>query len=289
MRKILECIFGIFLCLVFINRVDALTVSKNNITIEKGKTNSVELYANVDEEINSVTFTLVYSTYDVVATFTSAEGVSLTNPTGITFKLDFSNSQKGKILLGNVDISVKSNATDQQGNVNLSNVTAVTQSGSTIKLNNQVINVKVGTPTEEEIKKENNVDDKNLLEKIESNITNITLVKDTFEYDITIPDDITELDLNPIAKSIDSQINISSQKIDELEDNKILITVSNNDVESVYTINNKVKVKEKSDTASIIDTEEFEPSDKYRTKWIIIIACLLAALPIAIVINKNSK
>ncbi len=62
MKRITRYIFTIFLLLLIIPKVYALEVSEGNVTIENGGNKKVELYANVSENITSVTVTLVFST-----------------------------------------------------------------------------------------------------------------------------------------------------------------------------------------------------------------------------------
>ena len=230
---------------------------------------------------------MVYSTYDIVANFSVETGNNLTNPSSIVYKVSLPSPQKGKILLGSVDINVKSNAVDTSGVVTLSNVTALTSDNQTINLDMQTINVTVGTPSETEDKdnEEEEIVDKNLLDKIDSKIIKIDLKKDVFEYKVTINDNVTELDLDPVAKDSTSKIEVSSQKISELKDNTIFITVSNDDIVQEYKI--IVNIKENKSNSDLIDNEVFVPDDNYKKKWMIVIIALLIGLPIGMILNRH--
>ena len=82
----------------------------------------------------------------------------------------------------------------------------------------------------------------NLLKFIDSNIINIKLEKDIFDYTVKIKEDIEELDLKPIPNNEDYIVTISNQKIKELRDNKIEIIVKADDnLEQKYIINVEVE------------------------------------------------
>lgn len=285
MNRIKMYIFTIVVLFLGVLNVNALSVSKNDITIERGQSNSIELYANSETEIKSVDFTLVFSTYDIPAYFTPATGNNDTNPNGIAHHVVLGQASSGKVLLGTIDINVKLSAVDTTGVISLSNTSAMGSNGNKINLNIQNINVKVGTPEvttdNQEDKKEEK--DKNLLDKIESNIVTIELKKDVFDYTVTIPESVKELDLKATAKDSNAKVDISTQKIKDLKDNKIIITVKSNDIEQKYTINVKTK---KEDTIKI-DKSEFEGSTSYKGKWTLIIVILVVVLVFSLIFNKK--
>ncbi len=281
MKRITSYIFTIFLLLLIIPKVYALEVSEGNVTIENGGNKKVELYANVSENITSVTFTLVFSTYDIPADFTPASGANDTNPYGISHTVVFDEAKTGRVLVGTVNISVKANPTDKVGAINIHTATARTTDGNTINLEPKNIDIKVGTPTEEP-KEEPKEVDKNLLDKIESKIVKIELKKDVFDYTVEIDKDVTELDLKATPKDSSTKVEISSQKIDELKDNIIVITAKNGNTEQKYNI--KVKVKEEEIT---IDKDEFKEDKSYKGKWIVVSIVLIVALLISMLLSKK--
>ena len=287
----LKYLFGLFLLLITFSKVNALEVSKNDLTIEKGSNNSVELYANVESEIVSVTFTLVYSTYDIPANFIPASGLTDRNPNGITHEVVFNEAKTGKILLGNVSVNVVSNPKDTVGTVNIHTASAKDSNGETISLNAQNINIKVGTtiqepkeePKEEPKQEQKKEVDKNLLDKIESNIVTIKLKKDVFDYSVSIKEDIEELDLKAIAKDESTTIDITTQKISELENNTIVITAKNGDTEQKYNI--KVNIKDKNEIT--VDKTEFKEDKSYKGKWIVVSIVLIVALLIIMLFSRK--
>ncbi len=287
MKRIIKYVFTIFLLLVTITKVNALEVSKSDLTIPKGGSENIELYANVSEDIISVTFTLVFSTYDIPASFTPASGASDTNPNGITHTVVFNEAKNGKVLLGTVNVSVKYNATDTVGTVNIHTASAKKSNEESVSLNARNINIKVGTPQEEpkqdDKKEEPKEVDKNLLDRIESKLVKIELKKDVFDYSIMIDDDIEELDLKPIAKDEKTKIEISKQKIKELKDNKIVITTKNGDTEQIYNIT----VATKKEEPVVIDKEEFRADKSYKGKWTVVSIVLIIALLISMIFSRK--
>ena len=286
MKKRIKYFFVAFILLVipFIN-VLALSVSKNDLTIEKGGNNEIELYANTESEIISVSFTLVYSTYDIPANFTPADGFNDTNPNSINHEIIFDKAKTGKILLGTIKINVKMEPKVSAGTVNLHTAKAKTKDGDTINLNNQSINVKVGTPVEEPKEEPKSA----LLTKIESKIVNIELKENTYEYTVDIDSKVEELDLKGIAEDSDATVEITSQKIKELKDNKIIITVKNGDAEKKYTINVIIKEdkKVKKDNEITIDNSKFEENKNYKGKWIVISIILIIILMVSLVLSRK--
>ena len=147
-------------------------------------------------------------------------------------------------------------------------------------MNSQLINVYV--------KEEDNIQiDKNMLKSIDSKLVKIDLKKDIFEYDITLDSSIEELDLKPVAINDDVEIDITTQKIKDIKNNKILITTKLNDIEQVYTINilvkedNKIKKDE-----IIIDKTTFVADDSYKSKWLVIIIALIVIFMMSLIINN---
>jgi len=260
-------------------RVNALSVSKNDLTINKGNEQIIDLYAEVDTEITEVNFSLVYTSYDVPAYFNIASGLR-DEAVGIKHRIVFSVPVTGKIKLGTIRIEVVDNPKITAGAVNIHTASAVTSDGENINLNTQMINVtinkEINTTTEEEQvtttetepdKKENDDIDVNLLSKIESEIVNIEIKKDVFEYTVKVKEDVNELDLKPVTASEGCEVEISSQKLSELVDNQIVIKVKDGEKIEEYKI--KVKIDEAVETE--IDEAEFESSYSYKGKWIFLI------------------
>ena len=104
----------------------------------------------------------------------------------------------------------------------------------------------------------------NLIEKIDSNLVQINLKENTYEYNVSVKDDVKELDLKPIAKYQGTNIDISSQKLEKEKDNVITIQASMNDIKEEY----KIKVKIEEDIK--INKNHYKQDNSYKKKWSII-------------------
>lgn len=284
MKKIILVVFLMLLSCLPIE-VYALSVSENDVIIQKGNTKIIDLYANVDKEISELSFNMTFSTYDATAALVLEPGLTDKTPTGISHNIVFSTPMSGKVKIGTIKVIVASNPTVSNGTVNINYPKAITTNGERINLKYQDINIKIG---EEVI-------ESNLLEKIESNIVNIELQKDVYEYMIDVKSDIEKLDLKPIAKN-NYSVDISNQTISELNNNTITIKVSNNNVTEEYKI--KVNVLEENREVVKEETkEETKEEDKkqnvekvdYKGKWIFLIIILTGFLFLGLLLNKKGK
>lgn len=283
MKKLYKCLIFIGLLLLTNTKVFALSVSKDNLTLEPGKNETIELYANTDKEIVKVDFTLVYSTYDIPAVFSLAAGNTETMLSGIRHSVSLGEAKTGKILLGTIDVSVIANPKVKNGSVNISNVVAKTKDEENINLKNCFININVN---DKNIKKEI---DKNMLANIESKIVEIKLEKDKFDYEVDVDYDLVELDLKPIAKDENTKIDITTQKITDIKDNKIIITTELEDTKQIYTIKINVKEKPQKEVKVTIDNSEFKTDNTYKLKWIIILTLLAGSLIISLILSSATK
>lgn len=280
MKKIIQLL--IITLIIFLPvETKALSVDKNNLTIEKGKNEIVSLYAEVESEITEIQFTMVYTTYDIPAYYNVEAGLTDANPNGISHKIIFSNPVSGKIKLGSINTNVVNNPKVTAGSINIHSAKATTTNNTVINLDAQTINVTIGEKKVEIIEEPPK---KNLLDRIESEIVKIEIKEDIYEYKVNIKDDIEELDLKAVPKDETYQVEISNQKISELQDNKIIITIKteNNTEEYIVKVNKLNKVEDIE-----IDKEEFAPTYKYKGKWVIIIIILSVVLFIGLVLTKK--
>ena len=320
MKKVISLLI-LTLIVILPLEVKAMNVDKNNLTLEKGANDTVNLSVTVEKEVTEISFTLVYTSNDARANYYVAGGLTETI-TNSSHKITLSESKSGTISLGTVKITVVEEPTDKTGIINIYNVKAITSDGETINLPSQSVNVtienkiennneekpsennnetntnenqtteqpKPATPKKEENKKtENKKDDEtnkieHLLEKIESNIVKIELQDEVFEYIVKIKEDVEELDLNPIVKDSKYQVEISSQKISELTDNSIIITVKNGEEKQEYKINVKVMTIQEIE----IDNSEFESTYTYKEKWIVVIIILSVVLFVGLLLTKKN-
>lgn len=268
-------------------RVFALSVSEANVTIPPGGGKSIELSTTSDEPLTSIEFTLVYTTYDIPANFIVNNNYTDSSPNGIKHKVNFTNALSGKIVLGTVDIRVVNNPKDTVGTINIHSAKGYTSSGEVITLDNQNINVKIGEDNKPTTTNTTEKFDKNALKEIKSEKVKIELKKDTFDYTVTIPKDLEELDLAPVATNDNYKVEVSNQKISELTDNTITITVSDNQGNSsTYNIKvNKLKDIEKVE----IDKSDNLPKNTYTSKWLIAIIFFGVIFFFGLILTKKGK
>ena len=281
MKKLYKCLIFISLFLFTNTKILALSVSKDNLTLDPGKSENIQLYANSDKEIVKVDFTLVYSTYDIPANFNVTDGNKDTMVSGVRHSVSLGDGKTGKVLLGNIEVSVVASPNIKNGSVNISNVVAKTKDGEDINLKNAFVNVNV-----KEVKKEI---DKNMLDRIESKIVDIKLEKDKFDYEVTVDYDLVELDLKAIAKDNNTKIDITTQKIADIKDNKIIITTKLEDTEQIYTIKVNVKEKPKEEINITVDDSEFKSDNTYKLKWIIMATLLAGSIVISLMFLSNTE
>ena len=249
--------------------------------------------------LTSVEFTLVYTTYDIPASFIVNPNYTDSNPNGIKHKIIFSEPINGNIILGNININVVDDPKDNAGTVNIHSAIGYTESGETINLTSQNINVTVlnnrETNTEtNEIEKpkedkheETKEFDKNVLKEIKSDLVKINIQKDIFEYTITINNDIEKLDLEPIAINESYKVEISNQEIATLEDNKINITITDDKGNKIDYI---IKVNILKDISDVeIDDSDFKEKNTYKGKWIILVIIFSTILLFGLILTRKKK
>ena len=285
MKKMSKYIFTIFLIILSVVKVNALSLSESNLTIANGSSKNVVLYANSETLINKVEFTMVYTTYDIPANFIVNSNYTDSNPNGIKHTINFNEELSGKIELGSIDIRVVNNPKESAGTINIHSAKGYTKNGEIVNLNIQNINVLVGKETpvnnQNDTNKEEKEIEKNLLKEIESKLVNIELKEDVYEYRISIKEDIKELDLKPILKDEKYKVDISTQKISEIKDNKITIKVSNGDYQEEYIIN--INIKEN----ITIDNSEFKKDNSYKSKWIVMIVIFSVILLVSLIFTNK--
>lgn len=270
--------FLLFFMLFLSFNVKALCINgKNNLIIEKGTSDKINLSVNVNDTISEVRFTMVYSSYDIPADFYVANGLIDGNPNGVSHRVILSNPTSGNIDLGSIIVRAVSNPSAKRGTITLYNAFALTKGGSKINLDGHVIDVSIGTPVM--VSKEVNTV-KNMLSSINSSLVNIELVDGVFEYSIDVSEKVDELDLVPVASDEKYVVSVGSQKISELVDGLIIISVSNGDVKEEYKIKvNKIvdNTDDKGDSdikideidKVEIDNTEFVSDNQYKIKWLI--------------------
>lgn len=279
MKIVKRIIFLLVVFLINLPLVSALSVDNTELTVAKGEKSTVNVYADLKEETTKVSFSLVYTTYDVPATFKAEEGITLkTNTTKNT--LTFSEAQKGQVKLGTIEISILKSAKANKGTIRLNSATATSKSGNISKLDPVELTVTIGTSTNNST----SVKESNLLKGITSKIVNIDLKDNVYTYEVNVKEDVKELDLVAVPKDEKSKVVISSQKISELKDGKIIINVTSpSNTKEEYTV--KVNVLKTNKVE--IDKEEFKADSSYKGKWIVVIIVSVVALLFGFTLSKK--
>ena len=279
MKIVKRIAFLLVVFLINLPLVSALSVDNTELTVAKGEKSTVNVYADLKEETTKVSFSLVYTTYDVPATFKAEEGITLkTNKTKNT--LTFSEAQKGQVKLGTIEISILKSAKANKGTIRLNSATATSKSGNISKLDPVELTVTIGTSTNNST----SVKESNLLKGITSKIVNIDLKDNVYTYEVNVKEDVKELDLVAVPKDEKSKVVISSQKISDLKDGKITINVTSpSNTKEEYTV--KVNVL-KTDKVEI-DKEEFKADSSYKGKWVVVIIVSVVALLFGFTLSKK--
>lgn len=279
MKIVKRIIFLLVVFLINLPLVSALSVDSTELTVAKGEKSTVSVYADLKEETTKVSFSLIYTTYDVPATFKAEEGITLnTNATKNT--LTFSEAQKGQVKLGTIEISILKSAKANKGTIRLNNATATSKSGNVSKLDPVELTVTIGTSTNNST----SVKESNLLKGITSKIVNIDLKDNVYTYEVNVKEDVKELDLVAVPKDEKSKVVISSQKISDLKDGKITINVTSpSNTKEEYIV--KVNVL-KTDKVEI-DKEEFKADSSYKGKWVVVIIVSVVALLFGFTLSKK--
>lgn len=275
MKKLLKVLFSISLIFILINKVEALTLEEKELHLAKGETKEIEVTENFSEKIKKLEFNLVYYNNDITGTF-QVNSSYQDKTSGIKHEIVFPNGVSGELSLGKLQVFVAKNSSLQKGIININNVQATTLNGKILNLEN------ISLPIFIDSKKENTVTG-NLIEKIDSNLVNISLKENTYEYKVTVKEDIKELDLKPITKYQDTIIDISSQKLEKEKNNIIIITAKKDNIEEEY----KIQVKYQKDIK--IDTHKYKEDNSYKKKWIIIASIFSVIFIIGLFLFKKEK
>lgn len=275
MKKLLKVLFSISLIFILINKVEALTLEEKELHLAKGETKEIEVTEKFSEKIKKLEFNLVYYNNDITGTF-QVNSSYQDKTSGIKHEIVFPNGVSGELSLGKLQVFVAKNSSLQKGIININNVQATTLNGKILNLEN------ISLPIFIDSKKENTVTG-NLIEKIDSNLVNISLKENTYEYKVTVKEDIKELDLKPITKYQDTIIDISSQKLEKEKNNIIIITAKKDNIEEEY----KIQVKYQKDIK--IDTHKYKEDNSYKKEWIIIASIFSVIFIIGLFLFKKEK
>lgn len=274
-KKIIKYLSVVLFIFFISNNVKAMTLDTYDLKINKGEIKYVDVYENIDANVNTIDFSLIYTTYDIIGEFIPNENFTDNIISGTRHSLKLNNNLFGNIKIGTIKITASSNPKTLKGTIKINNIPI------TVTINETYIPDEV-TPIDQNIEE---VIDYNLLESINSDIVTIELKKDVFEYTIEIDQDIKELDLEPILKDDSFIVDISSQKISNLKDNKIIIKVSNEEIEKEYIIN--VKINEEKQDIMMNDDTNKSFITMYKRKIVMTIMILSIVMIVGVIVYKK--
>jgi len=281
------------LIILFTNsRVLALNLDKNEIFLEAGKTKNVKLYAELPEDTVKVVFTLTFESYDIPVYFSPTNGITDETPNAIKHTLILEEASSGNTMLGSVISRVVNNPNVTGSKADIHSASAYDSEGNKTVLNAQTLYVTVGNDNDNNDENTPKTDDKdedktyNLLDAIKNGDNTINVLDDVFEYEIRVLSSVEELALEAVPKDEKYKVEISNQKISELSDKKITITVTNGKEKQDYI----VKVKIIKDTPKVeIDDSEFKKNNSHKVSWIIIALISSVGLFFGVVLSSKSK
>lgn len=278
MKKKFYVLFMMLISIIFVDEVGALSVDKTDVTLNSGGYTTLVLSDYFDEKVEKIEFNFVYYSYDVTGSFVVNSNYNDVT-SGISHTITFDTPKDGNVSLGEVRINVVNNPGVKSSSINLNNIRLTTVDGKVINEDNLTINVKIDNGS---LAKEEKLT--NLLERIESDLVDIDLVSDKFLYEAVVDEDILELDLKPIAKYDDVTLDISTQKISEINDGKIVIKATKGKVTEEYIVNVKIEKKAKIENKV---SEEYEVDNSYRKTWLVLIVVFGVGLVFSLIFVKK--
>ena len=283
---LIVCLFIFFP--IIVNANSKLEVDNSNIEVLLNDTYEAEISLVLEDSIKGISFTMITTTYDIEPSFVTNYDDDVNNSThSIIFNKDVS----GSIILGKVILKTANSAkVGNSGNINLYNVTLTLTNGTTKLIGNLLLNVKVVS----EVTLYNNEEESIYLSSIDSDIVDIELEKDKFDYVVYVNRELTTLDLEAIAEDENSLVSISNQNLNDDETIIEIVVTTKSGKEGKYSI--KV-IKENSiekdnyledDVLTIEEDTLNNNNSGYKIRWIIIIAISIIGIIISsLFINKK--
>ena len=262
--------------------VKALEIVDLNPIMQKGEIKDIELYVNAPIDTKQINFSLIFFSYDVIGTFKQTVGVLTNN--GTLHSIDFEKPISGRVKLGTVQIIVSENSLINIGSINLNNANAI-MDGQITKLNNQSIQVNIHNEQIEEVKT-------NLLKTIGSNIVDISLEPNKYEYELLVNNEVDKLDLTATAIDETYAIDITDQNLKEGK-NQIFINVSKGTISEKYTINvtREEKVEELEKNKDKLEKNKVSKikNKSFKFGWTGVMVSLIVVFIIALFMLKKNK
>lgn len=269
-----KLIYFVVLSLLFIPTLvlaDNLTFEENTLELLETDNGIIKMIYDGEETITSGTFSIYSSSNNVLlSSITGNQNVKVTTTNSkVTFKTT-NPLKKGDYM---INIAVDSKGASKDASITISNI-KLYNGDDLIEEKNKTINIKI-------------VDNKEsaLLSSITSNIAEIPFDKNTFEYNISVKNDVDKLDLVATSDNINDKVEISNQNLKEGE-NTITIKVTSADGSSNEY---KIKVTREKEEKVKEDIKKVKIENKIDSKYILVSFIAFIIIVVDVLFIKKKK
>ena len=265
---------------IFVNAETKIYFSSEEINIAPGKTKTVDVIVDSDEDFTSASFNVI-TTSNYVNFYSVDISKEFKRVDGKGYILTSDEPKKSGTKIASVTLKASDSASiGTTGLVRLINSTVTTSSKMELAINQVKVTVS------------NEKSSNNNLASMSSSIAEISFSKDTLEYNVTVPNDTSEFDLTVTAEDALATVNISNQQLKTNKTNiTVTVTAEDGSTKEYKVIVNKEKKKTttKAKENNSNKTEETKNSDSYKPKWIVVLIGLLVVFVLDMLYMKKKK
>lgn len=265
---------------IFVNAETKIYFSSEEINIAPGKTKTVDVIVDSDEDFTSASFNVI-TTSSYVNFYSVDISDEFKRVDGKGYILTSEEPKKSGTKIASVTLKASDSASiGTTGLIRLINSTVTTSSKMELAINQVKVTVS------------NEKSSNNNLASMSSSIAEISFSKDTLEYNVTVPNDTSEFDLTVTAEDALATVNISNQQLKTNKTNiTVTVTAENGSTKEYKVIVNKEKKKTttKAKENNSNKTEETKNSDSYKPKWIVVLIGLLVVFVLDMLYMKKKK
>lgn len=265
---------------IFVNAETKIYFSSEEINIAPGKTKTVDVIVDSDEDFTSASFNVI-TTSSYVNFYSVDISDEFKRVDGKGYILTSEEPKKSGTKIASVTLKASDSASiGTTGLVRLINSTVTTSSKMELAINQVKVTVS------------NEKSSNNNLASMSSSIAEISFSKDTLEYNVTVPNDTSEFDLTVTAEDALATVNISNQQLKTNKTNiTVTVTAEDGSTKEYKVIVNKEKKKTttKAKENNSNKTEETKNSDSYKPKWIVVLIGLLVVFVLDMLYMKKKK
>ena len=265
---------------IFVNAETKIYFSSEEINIAPGKTKTVDVIVDSDEDFTSASFNVI-TTSSYVNFYSVDISDEFKRVDGKGYILTSDEPKKSGTKIASVTLKASDSASiGTTGLVRLINSTVTTSSKMELAINQVKVTVS------------NEKSSNNNLASMSSSIAEISFSKDTLEYNVTVPNDTSEFDLTATAEDALATVNISNQQLKTNKTNiTVTVTAEDGSTKEYKVIVNKEKKKTttKAKENNSNKTEETKNSDSYKPKWIVVLIGLLVVFVLDMLYMKKKK